>query len=189
MQKAIIAAKNQNTCDTIADIVTDCGFLKVKTVLTGLELREKFIYTDYDLVVIYAPLDDEFGLELVSDISKKSSAAIIIITKNDIADEVQKKVEFADAFVLSRPINKAMLSQTVYFVMIIREKIAKLKLQNSELEQKINDLKLIDRAKCVLIQYLRISEAQAHRHIQKQAMDQRQSQVSIARDILKTYET
>ena len=189
MLKAIIAAKNQNTCDTIADIVTDCEFLKVTTVLTGLELREKLMYNDYNLVVISAPLEDEFGLDLVSDVSKKSSASIIVITKTDIADEVQKKVAFADALVLSRPINKAMLVQSIHYVLIMREKLAKLKLQNDELEQKINDLKLIDRAKCVLIQYLRISESQAHRHIQKQAMDQRQSQVNVARDILKTYES
>ena len=188
MLKAIIAAKNQNTCDTIADIIMDCGFFSVRTVLTGLEVREKFIYTDYDLLVIYAPLDDEFGLELISDISKKSSAAIIIITKNDISEDIQKKVAFSGAFALSRPINKATLSQSVRFVMLTRDSIVKLKAENEVLQQKIDEIKLIDRAKCVLIQYLRISEPQAHRHIQKQAMDQRVPQVAVAKDILKTYE-
>lgn len=189
MLRAIIAAKNQNSCDTIADIVADCGFPSVKTVLSGIEVREKFTYSDFDLVVIYAPLEDEFGLELISDISKMSSAAIIVITKSDVVDEVQKKVAFAEAFVLSRPINKAMLTQSIRYVMITKEQIARLKVANDELQQKISDLKLIDRAKCVLIQYLRISETQAHRHIQKQAMDQRLSQVAVARDILKTYES
>ncbi len=188
MLKAIIAAKNQNACDTIADIVTDYGFFSAKTVLTGLDVREKFVYTEYDLLVIYAPLEDEYGLELISDIYEKSNAAMIIITKSDVADEVQKKVAFSGALTLSRPINKSMLSQAIRFVMTMREKIIQLKAENLELQQKINDLKLIDRAKCVLIQYLRITEAQAHRHIQKQAMDQRVSQLSVAKDILKMYE-
>lgn len=189
MLKAIIAAKNQNSCDAIADIVMDCGFPSIKTVQTGLEVREKFTYSDFELVIIYAPLEDEFGLELVSDISKISSAGIIVITKADNAEEVQNKIASAGAFVLSRPVNKAMLSQSVRFAMLARDEMVKLKTANEELQQRINDIKLIDRAKCVLIQYLRISEAQAHRHIQKQAMDQRVTQMAVARDILKTYES
>lgn len=189
MLKAIIAAKNQNSCDAIADIVMECGFPSIKTVLTGLEVREKFTYTDFDLVVLYAPLEDEFGLELIADLSKITSAAIIIITKGDIAEDVQKKVSFAGAFALSRPVNKAMLSQAVRFAMMAREERIKLKAANEELQLKMNELKLIDRAKCVLIQYLRITENQAHRHIQKQAMDQRLPQVAIAKDILRTYES
>jgi len=56
------------------------------------------------------------------------------------------------------------------------------------LETKLRDMKLIDRAKCVLVQYLRISEAEAHRQIQKRAMDMRLTQTEVAQDILKTYE-
>ena len=54
--------------------------------------------------------------------------------------------------------------------------------------KELKDVKLVDRAKCVLVEYLRISEADAHRQIQKRAMDMRVPQVVIAKDILKTYE-
>ena len=46
----------------------------------------------------------------------------------------------------------------------------------------------MDRAKCVLIQYLGMTEEQAHRQIEKQAMDTRQTKAAIARAILATYE-
>ena len=48
-------------------------------------------------------------------------------------------------------------------------------------------MKVIDRAKFCLIQYLNLSEEQAHRHIQKLAMDTRRTQRDIAEDILRTY--
>lgn len=188
MLKAIVAAKNQNSCDAIADIVTNCGFLAVKTANTGLQVREQFTYTDYELMVLYPPLEDEFGLELVADIAKNSNVAVIIISKNEIAEEIQQKLAFCGAFVLPRPINKAMLTHAIRYVMIVREQAIKLKAANAELLQKINDLKLIDRAKCVLIEVLKLSESQAHRYIQKQAMDQRLPQTEIAKNILKTYE-
>ncbi|MPN53777.1 hypothetical protein SDC9_201443 [bioreactor metagenome] len=48
---------------------------------------------------------------------------------------------------------------------------------------------MIDRAKMLLISHLAFSEAQAHRYIEKQAMDMRATKRAIAEEILKTYES
>ena len=61
--------------------------------------------------------------------------------------------------------------------------------ENSRLKETIGDLKLIDRAKCALIQYLNMTEADAHRFIEKSAMNRRVSRREIALEILKTYES
>lgn len=53
---------------------------------------------------------------------------------------------------------------------------------------KIEDIKMIDRAKCILIQYLNMTESEAHRYIEKQAMDMRTTRKTIAEGILRTYE-
>ena len=60
--------------------------------------------------------------------------------------------------------------------------------ENIQLQQKIEEIRLVDRAKCALIQYLNLTEAQAHRYIEKQAMDLRLSRRQVAEAILKTYE-
>ena len=64
-----------------------------------------------------------------------------------------------------------------------------LKFQNQKLQDKLEEIRLINRAKCVLIQYLNMTEQQAHRYIEKQSMDLRQSRVVTAESILKTYES
>ena len=64
-----------------------------------------------------------------------------------------------------------------------------LKFQNQKPQNKLEEIRLIDRAKCVLIQYLNMTEQQAHRYIEKQSMDLRQSRVVTAESILKTYES
>jgi response regulator NasT len=60
--------------------------------------------------------------------------------------------------------------------------------ENRELKKKIEDIRIIDRAKCILISRLNLSEEEVHRAIEKQAMDMRTSKRAIAEDILKTYE-
>ena len=63
-----------------------------------------------------------------------------------------------------------------------------LKAENRTLQERIEELRLIDRAKCVLIQRLGLSESQAHRYIEKQAMDRRLTRAEVSRSLLQTYE-
>ena len=48
---------------------------------------------------------------------------------------------------------------------------------------------IVDRAKVVLIKHLSMTEQQAHRFIEKQAMDMRVNKTAVAEGILKTYES
>jgi response regulator NasT len=61
-------------------------------------------------------------------------------------------------------------------------------LENAQLKQKIEDIRVIDRAKCILISSMKMSEQESHRYIEKQAMDMRSSRRIVAEGILKRYE-
>ena len=66
--------------------------------------------------------------------------------------------------------------------------MAGLRQENVKLQSKIEEIRLVDRAKCALIQYLSMTEEQAHHFIEKQAMDMRTTKREIAEGILKSYE-
>ncbi len=69
------------------------------------------------------------------------------------------------------------------------ERLRAMGYENRKLKDTISDLKLVDRAKCALIQYLNMTEADAHRFIEKQAMNKRLSKREIALQILNAYES
>ena len=50
------------------------------------------------------------------------------------------------------------------------------------------EIRLVDRAKCVLIQVLSMTEPQAHRYLEKEAMDRRVTRREVAEQVLRTYE-
>ena len=52
----------------------------------------------------------------------------------------------------------------------------------------VEDLKIVDRAKLLLVTCLNMSEDQAHRYLEKQAMDMRISRVEVAKQVIKTYQ-
>ena len=102
---------------------------------------------------------------------------------------MSEKVEDYGVFVVSKPINKTNFFNVLRLVAVARKKMFGLTDENIRLKARIEELRLIDRAKCTLISVLNISEQEAHRAIEKQAMDMRMTIKDTALQIIKTYET
>lgn len=183
--KIFINAKTEEICGNITAALKE---LSAETVHCFDDERAAAeVLSEYDAIIVSMPLRSEFGLNFVVEASKKSGAAIVALTRADIAEDVQSRIKFTGAFVLGKPFPKSVLAQTVKMALLARENISRLEQEKSELSKQLDDVKMIDRAKCCLIEYLNLTENQAHRHIQKLAMDTRRSQREIAEDILRTY--
>ncbi len=187
MTSALIVSSSDEMLENISLVSKEYGIDSI-SISDGVDTRTLFEHNTYDVVILNLPLKTEAGLELIAYISKKTQSSIIVLVPQKLYDEAYKKIGFTGAYILARPVNKQIIIQALRFVMNVRSKEAELNNAISDLENKLHDAKLIDRAKCVLIQYLRITEAEAHRQIQKRAMDQRASLASVAQDILRTYE-
>ena len=97
-----------------------------------------------------------------------------------------KNPEYFLAIVKERSISKAAdrlyLSQPY-----LSQYLAKLEAKQQSVEERMEEIRLVNRAKWLLIQCLNMTEAQAHRYIEKQSMDTRVSKREVAQDIIKTY--
>lgn len=179
--RVFIIAKTEEICGSVAAALDDLGAECVPC------CDERRALPDCDAVIVSAPLRSEFGLNFVAETSRKTSAPIIVLARADIAEDVQNRIKFTGAFVLAKPFPKSLLAQTVKMALVAKENMNRLEQEKTELLGQLDDVKAIDRAKCCLIEYLNLTENQAHRHIQKLAMDTRRTQREIAEDILRTY--
>ena len=102
--------------------------------------------------------------------------------------DISPDIEDAGVFVLPKPVSPEFFYQAVKLLIASRKRVQVLENENVKLQKKIDEIRLIDRAKCILIQYLQMTEPQAHKYIEKQAMNLRQSRLQTAESILKTYE-
>ena len=59
--------------------------------------------------------------------------------------------------------------------------------KQATVEDKIQEIRLVNKAKWALIQCLGMTEEEAHRHIEKRAMDERLTRREVASRILSTY--
>ncbi len=155
---------------------------------TGGEARRMAVQQDFDLVVINAPLQDEFGHELAADLTEKTSAGVVLVVKAELYESVSANVEETGVILAQKPINRVLLYQSMRVAAACSRRLESLRKENQKLQGKVHELQVVGRAKCALVQYRHLTEQEAHRFIEKQAMDQRTPRIEIAEDILHTYE-
>lgn len=189
MNNVLLISSNDKGTDMLAQLLKADESPRISTVDNGAEARRVLLTKEYSLVVINAPLIDEYGHELSIMITENTTSAVVLIVKNEIADQVSAKVENYGVLVVTKPISKVVFYQAVKLACASRKRIIGFQSENLKLHNKIEEIRLVDRAKCVLIQYLNLTEPQAHRYIEKQAMDMRVTKLEVAQGILKTYET
>ena len=76
----------------------------------------------------------------------------------------------------------------VDFSYIAQRRINIMQNENRKLQKKINEIKYISHAKLMLLEYEGLSEADAHKKIERTAMDERKSRIVVAKEIIDRYE-
>ena len=90
--------------------------------------------------------------------------------------------------VLSRPVTREALQRTIRLIIAARVRMAGVKKESDDILSRIEEMRTINRAKTTLMKYLRFTEPQAHKYIEKQAMNNRQTRLEVAARILAQYE-
>lgn|SRR5574344_1114053 len=189
MDSVLIVSNTNTTLGIISDMLNSQQFSRITTTQNCAEARRDLIDNAFDLIIIDSPLTDELGDDFALYAAEQTDAGIILIVSGDVLSDISSDVEDAGVFVLPKPVAPDFFYQAVKLLVASRRRVMSLEDENQKLQKKIEEIRLVDRAKCILIQYLNMTEPQAHRYIEKQAMDLRQSRVVTAENILKTYES
>ncbi len=188
MNRALMIASTEKSIAFFRDMLNHAGIRQQSAVTSAGEARRRMLECEYDLCVINAPLSDEYGDTLACSIALHSTSEVILVVRAEQFDEICHKVEDSGVITVANPVNRALFWNAIKVTQAASVKMQRMYCENRKLQQKIEDLRIVDRAKCVLIAYLGMSEQEAHKYIEKQAMDMRLPKREIAEEVLKTYE-
>ncbi len=188
MNNVLIVSSSPKSCDYLSGFIKESFTSDITISTDGSDARRTIGQKEFAVVLINTPLTDEFGHELAMFITEETSSGVLIIVKSEIADDLTSNVEDYGILTVAKPINRTLLYQSVKLAFSTHSRVIGYKRENIKLQSKIEEIRLVDRAKCALIQYLNMTEQQAHRYIEKQAMDMRMTKQDIALGIIKTYE-
>lgn len=182
----LVSAAEKFNASVLA-LLPSTDYWPVHVVKSIAEAQRKLLEGAYDIVLINAPLPDDFGMSLAVSVCGSSSAGVLLLVKNELYNEIYAKVVSSGVLTLSKPTTQQMVSQSLRVLCATRERLRQMEDKQITVEKKIEEIRLINRAKWLLIECLSMTETDAHRYIEKQAMDLRISKREVAEGILKTY--
>ena len=148
---------------------------------------KRFLLTNtVDILIIDAPLTDEFGIDLAQEYSQ-TSLGILIMVNSSLYEQVAYRVEDLGIYTIIKPNSTENMYSAVKLLSAMHKKLAKMETKTKKLQEKMQDIKIINQAKIILIQKLNRSEESAHYYIEKQAMDIRLPKSKVAENIIRTY--
>ncbi|CDC12620.1 response regulator receiver and ANTAR domain protein [Clostridium sp. CAG:413] len=185
--RVLIVSAVEKIYEYITEILPPGEFSPILRAASAGEAKRMLVSDEADIVIINTPLPDEFGTELALDLSG-GTAGVLLLVKNDYFDQVCYKVEREGVLTVGKPSSKQTLYGAVKLAAAMSARLAKMERKNKTLQEKMADIRTVNRAKWLLIENLNMTERDAHYYIEKQAMNMRLSRHEVAENIIRTYD-
>lgn len=188
MGRALIISAGASSNEYISARLTEMGYSRPVIIPSGAEARRRMLESDFELIVVNSPLPDEFGHELCINAVEKTDAGVVFLVKAAQAEQLMAPLNEQGVLLLSKPFSNALFLQVMHMAAAGNHRLQRLRQENAHLQEKIAQVRLVSRAKCCLVEHEHMTEAEAHRYIEKQAMDTRRDRTEIAQEVLDSYE-
>ena len=142
---------------------------------------------DFDFIIINSPLSDGYGTDFAIDCAGRSNSSVLILASADVYAETYEKVYRFGVFTLQKPTARPLMATALEWMASERERLRREEKRSLAIEEKMEEIRMVDRAKWRLIRELNMEENAAHRYIEKQAMDRCVPKTVVAKEIIKTY--
>lgn len=185
--RVLVAGGNEKLCELLSEILPKNEYAFLPPAKTAGEVRRLTMDRSVDLVILNAPLKDEFGFQLAQDLAE-NNMGVLLLTGSDVFEQVSYRVEQSGVITLAKPTTKQSLYIALRALTALRSKLLQMEQKTKALQQKVADIHTVNHAKWLLIQHDNMTENEAHRFIEKQAMDMRLSRREVAESIIRTYD-
>lgn len=188
MKRILLATGSKKSSDAFRELISEgLEGVSVITADSGGSARLRLKEPGADLVIVNTPMADERGIDLAVHAAERENCAVILVTDSVTRAEITDDMQERGILVAERPLEKKIFVCMLQSMAIFANQLRILKEENRKLQECVEEARLISRAKGMLMSQLNMTEAQAHRYIEKQAMDLRIQKKTVSQNILKTY--
>ena len=181
----VSAAEKFNT--VISELLLESGYRQITYESSVTSAQRAFAERFYDFVIINSPLPDDVGTRFAIDLCTSGSTVALIVVRAENFEEINEKVSRHGVFAIQKPMSRPVVEMALNWMASSRERLRKTEKKTLSIEEKMEEIRLVNRAKWLLINELKMDEPTAHRYIEKQAMDRCVTRRELAEEIIRTY--
>ena len=182
--RVLLVSASDRFNSSLAPLMPEGIFSPVTVARSISAAKRLLLEQDFDLVLVNGPLPDDMGLRFARDASADTAAGVVLIVGRQTADEISDRMAAAGVAVLPKPATPHEVQQALQFARAAHERLASMQRKQVSVEEKMAEVRLVNRAKWLLIERYGMTEPEAHRLIEKRSMDSRRSKRDIAQEIL-----
>lgn len=171
----------------LPDIFTLPAFSPLSIVSNVSAAKRALSERDYDFVIVNSPLPDDAGIRFAVDTVASYNTVVLFLAKPEQYGDAYDKLVEHGVFLMQKPVSRTLLTIATGWLVSARERVRSTEKKTLSIEEKMNEIRLVNRAKWLLISELKMTEPDAHRYIEKQAMDRCVPRRRVAEEIIKTY--
>lgn len=185
MRRLIIADDEPIIRKDLRKILEEHGFLVVGEASDGFDAIEICRNNKPDLVLMDVNMPFLDGINAAGLIMNENLASsVVLISEKSDTETINRAKEAGVMGYLVKPIDKAMLLTSIEIAIANGEKIKKIKHEYDEMKENLDNRKIIERAKGIMMKKYGMDENEAYNHIRKLSMDKRCTMKQIASTIL-----
>jgi response regulator NasT len=166
------------------DILPEMGHTVVASAENGRQLVNQCCQLHPDLVITDVKMPELDGIDATMEIFRQFSVPVILVSAYHDTDLIERAEASSVLAYLIKPVQRADLETAIAIAMRRFRQMESLEKDAAELRQHLEERKLIERAKGVIMQRTGLSEGAAHQRLQKTACDTNQKLVDVARLVL-----
>lgn len=183
----LVVSASDNFNSVLNDLLPESKYSPVHTVANISSAKRVIAERSFDYIIINSPLPDDNGTHFAVDACACKGTVVLLFVRNDIYAQIYDRIAEYGVFVLPKPTSKPTTMQALDWMASARERLRRFEKKTLSIEEKMEEIRLVNRAKWLLIDELKMSEPDAHRYVEKQAMDRCVSKREVAEEIIKTY--
>lgn len=182
--KVMIAMQNLQAAQKIRYALQRSGYTVGETCASCSEALRAVRTLTPDILLINFDMPDMTGLEAATIIGDENLCSVVLFVSSEQKDLCTEFTEDYDITLFLKPVNLQGLFAAVEAVIRSRRRTEKIGRELSKLKKGLDDRKIVEQAKGILMDRKGISEAEAYRRIQKMSMDSRVAMRDIALKIM-----
>ena len=172
----------------LAEMLVEEGYDVVGQAGDGAKAIELAEELRPDLVILDVKMPVLDGIAAAEAIAGKRIAPVVMLTAFSQRDLVERARDAGAMSYLVKPFTQAELVPAIEMAVSRFAEITELEAQVTDLEDRLETRKAVERAKSVLQEQLSLSEPEAFRWIQKTSMDRRLSMQQVAEAVIEDAE-
>ena len=117
-----------------------------------------------------------------------SDATVLILVNAENFEEISYRVERFGILTVSKPLEATNFYNMIKVAIAVHYKIQTLSTQTIKLKTKMEEIRIVNRAKLLLVEKRGMSESEAHRYLEKEAMDNGLKRIAVAEMVIHEWE-